>query len=388
MVPDAHEAGREAVSAACTQLPEGRADLCLVFGTTGYDQARLLSGVRAAAGNARVVGCSAEGVIAEGDSDEREHAVAVMVIQSDALTFDPILVRGYSKDPQGCAARLAVAARGLERPNPVALLVFPDGLRGNCTQLLRALDDQLQGLVPVVGGTSADAMAFERTYQYVGDEVVSDGVAAILISGAGTLEVAVSHGCLPIGLERELTHATGDWVYEIDGRTAWSVFKEYLDGDPEDLTAEGVTHLCVGQPLSSDLARDYDPYIIRTPMGLNQENGALFFPGGGLKSGERIRLTRRDPGRIRTSATKCARSILGRMEGRAPSLVLQFDCAGRGRVLFGSRTAEHIVHPLREQLGHAIPWLGFHTFGEIAAIGDKTHYHNYTVVLCALYDAA
>ena len=31
--------------------------------------------------------------------------------------------------------------------------------------------------------------------------------------------------------------------------------------------------------------------------------------------------------------------------------------------------------------------MGFHTYGEIAAIHDVTHYHNYTVALCALYDA-
>jgi hypothetical protein len=78
--------------------------------------------------------------------------------------------------------------------------------------------------------------------------------------------------------------------------------------------------------------------------------------------------------------------VLEEGRGDEPALVLQFDCAGRGQALFGSRTAEHIVHPLREVLGTKTPWIGFHTYGEIAAIGDETHYHNYTVVLCALYE--
>ena len=67
---------------------------------------------------------------------------------------------------------------------------------------------------------------------------------------------------------------------------------------------------------------------------------------------------------------------------------MQFDCAGRGSILFGSCAAQEIVHPLQEALGDTTPWIGFHTYGEIAPINGKPYYHNYTVVLCALYDPA
>jgi hypothetical protein len=41
---------------------------------------------------------------------------------------------------------------------------------------------------------------------------------------------------------------------------------------------------------------------------------------------------------------------------------------------------------MQEILGRDLPWLGFHTYGEIAQLGGTTYYHNYTVVLLALYD--
>jgi len=45
-----------------------------------------------------------------------------------------------------------------------------------------------------------------------------------------------------------------------------------------------------------------------------------------------------------------------------------------------------ILHPLQEVLGTGVPWVGVHTYGEIAPIGDRPFYHNYTVALCAVYD--
>jgi len=67
--------------------------------------------------------------------------------------------------------------------------------------------------------------------------------------------------------------------------------------------------------------------------------------------------------------------------------MLQFDCTGRGRVLCGERTAEIVVEPLQQVLGADVPWIGFHTFGEIAPLRGRTHYHACTAALCALYPA-
>ena len=114
--------------------------------------------------------------------------------------------------------------------------------------------------------------------------------------------------------------------------------------------------------------------------------GSLFFASVGLHEGTPIRLTRRDQQLITESARTCAARLSSRSRGQAPAFVLQFDCAGRGNLLFGSRVAERIVQPLQAALGRDTPWLGFHTYGEIAPVAGRTYYHNYSVALCVFYD--
>ena len=164
------------------------------------------------------------------------------------------------------------------------------------------------------------------------------------------------------------------------------MFREYLDGDPQDLDVEGISHLCIGEELPPHAAGEYEPFIIHTPMNLNRETGALFFAAGGLHENTSIRLARRDEDRITESGRSCAQRLAARHAGRTPAFVLQFDCAGRGNLMFGGHVAERIVQPLQESLGAATPWIGFHTFGEIAPVAGKTYYHNYSVAMCAVYD--
>ena len=382
---DSAAAGREAAAVAIAKLSTASPAVALVYATADHDQAALLAGIRSEMPGVPLVGCSGEGVIAHDESTEAFSAVAVMVVASDRIRFRTLLVEGYGESPAGAGERLA------ELVNPhvgdaACLCLMPDGLQGNCTEFLSALHANLAKPLPIVGGSAGDAMTFERTYQFGEGRVISGGLAAFLISGDADVEIAVSHGCAPVGTERKVTRADHGWIREIDGQPAWSLFREYLDGDPTDLSAEGIVHLCIGQSLPDAGANSYDPYVIRTPLQLDQASGALYFPGGGLGEGNTIQLTRRDPDKIRRSAQECAARIGATHAGRSPDLVLQFDCAGRGRILFGSSVAAEIVVPLRNVLGRSTPWLGFHTYGEIAPIGNDLFYHNYTVALCAVYE--
>jgi hypothetical protein len=251
--------------------------------------------------------------------------------------------------------------------------------------MLRALKERLPFPVIVAGGTAGDMMKLQATYQYCDGVAGGDSVAGVLVGGDIEAEVVVSHGCEPLGLERTVTRSDGTRVYEIDGQPAWTVFKEYLDGDPQDLNAADVVHLCIGEQVP-ELARDgRSSQVIRTPLGLDKENGSLFFPGG-LAQGVTIQMTRRDPDQIRRSAIESAHTLASRRPGQKVALMFQFDCAGRGRVIFGEHATENAVAPMQDVIGRDVPWLGFHTFGEIAQLGASPYFHNYSVVLCALYE--
>lgn len=378
---EAFDAGAAAASQACAPLL-GPPSFCLVFATIGYDPRALLAGIRSVIGTAALAGCSGEGVISGSCSDERSRAVTVLAIRSRDMQFAVAARDDYGAATESCARALAAELCASGDADLVGVILLTDGLLGDCTRFLAAFQAALPVHTTVVGGCAADDMAFERTYQYAGDEVLSAGVVAVAVRGAAELKVAVSHGCTPIGLPSTITRARDGWIMEIDGRPAWEVMRDYLGPEAQDLNAEGMSHLSLGRPLVPERAGDHDAFVVRIPTALDQTTGALFFPGGGLVEGEQVRIMRRDADRIQRSAAQCASELA---QARTPAFVLQFDCAGRGQVMFGNCVAEEVVRPLQRALPGSTAWVGLHTFGEIAPLGAKLHYHNYTVALCTVY---
>ncbi|MBK7539440.1 MAG: FIST C-terminal domain-containing protein [Myxococcales bacterium] len=377
-----YDAGVEAALAACASL-SSPPSFCLVFATTGYDQVALLAGVRSVIGAASLAGCSGEGVISGNCSDERDRVVTVMAVASTSIRFSVESRPDYATDAERCARALARSLRADGADDLAGVILLVDGITGDCSSFLAVMQEELPAHTVVVGGCAGDDMSFSRTYQYAGDQVLSGGVSAVALRGSAKLQVAVSHGCSPIGLAHTVTAERDGWLLELDGRPAWSVFKEYLEGDAQDLHAEGIMHLSLGVPLGPRQLGDDARFIIRMPMQLEPATGALFFPGGGLSAGAQVRIMRRDQDQIRHSAEDCAARLA---QPNPPVFVLQFDCAGRGRVMFGNCASQEIVAPLQRLLGQAGAWLGLHTYGEIAAVGEHLHYHNYTVALCAVYE--
>ncbi|MFO0549441.1 MAG: FIST N-terminal domain-containing protein [Polyangiaceae bacterium] len=381
---DADAAAREAWRSA--NKDDSAPRLVLVFATSCYDHHRLLQTLAELSQGATVVGCSVEGVITRAGSEEGNYALGLMLVWSETLRFDPFVVPEYASDSEGAGRRMGGAVHELLQKDGVALLTFLDGLTGDATAFLRGLTTLLPLDLPVVGGVAADALRLDTTYQFFKTEVLTGAAVGLLISGQGTARVAIGHGCTAIGRVRTVTRWEAGWVLEIDHKPAWEVFRAYLDGDPQDLKADGIMHLSVDLlPSASENGESLS--IVRTPMLLRKGDGALFFPGGGVALGSRLRIVRRDPMSLRDSAVRAAEQ-LRRASPAKPDMVLQFDCAGRGKVVFGASTTEAIIAPLQQIVGGDIPWLGFHTYGEIAPTDGHPQYHNYTVVLVAVYPLA
>lgn len=383
---EARRAGREAARTAVEGLGGAAPTFALAFATTGYDQAALVAGIGEVLGSTPWSGCAGEGLVTQGGADEGAHAVAVMAFWSEEIEFVPLLVKDGASDAGRAADELAAAVDAARRPEADAfLLLFPDGLQVNCGALLERLDARLAMPIATAGGTSGGILDTLHTYQYHAGAAYTESIAAVLVQGRFVAEVAVSHGCEPIGLEQTITSASDGYVHEIDGRPALEVFEEYLDeGDHGRIGAADLVHLCLGQVLSPERRVGYGRWLIGMPSVVDDATGSIFFPTG-FAEGTQVQLTRRDPERVRDRAAQACRSIRERHAGESPLFVLQFDCYGRGRVLFADATTEMTVDPLQNVLGKTVPWLGFHTFGEIAQLHGKTYYHNYTVVLCAFY---
>lgn len=377
-------AGREAALAALAPLEGLPPALVLVFATAGYDQAALLGAIRACTGEAPLSGCTGSGVITQEGSDEGSRSVGVLALAGEGVRASAVMVRGGSADPRACGHELARKLRARSAGEERVVLLFSEGLTLNCTELLAGLREEAPLPCPVVGGAAADSFTFDCTYQYCDGEVASDAVAAVLLEGPLSAELAVSHGCDAIGVEQTVTRAADGWVHEIDGKPAWAFFKDYLEDDAAGLDAIKIAFLCLAERLPASLQDGYGEFIIRVPLKLDPSTGALFFAGD-LKVGARVHVGLRNADHIRTGAVDAARRILERRRPASPALVLQLDCVGRGQLLFNDRTTEQLIDPVQRVFGKTLPWLGLHTYGEIAPIGEQPYFHNFTVALCALY---
>lgn len=379
------EAGREAALQAMRQGGLERCDLLLVFATVGYEQASLVRAAKEASSAKLLTGCSAVGVIGAGQIDQSNHSVTAMAIESDDLRFDAVVAEGLAADAPEVGAQLARGLHPRVGEDSKAVLVFADGMHNNFDGLMKgfAREGLIGETLPFFGGSAADNWAFKRTYQYLDDRVVSDAVVCTLISGSGALAWDVNHGCVPIGAERKVTRAQGNVIYEIDGKPVLDVLKEYLLADEVDNWQKAITNLCVGFRAPRDVAKDYDEYVIRFIPRKDDEEGSVTIQTE-VETGQSIWMTRRDQDRMADGIRRMGRNLKAHLAGRQPSFVFHVDCGGRGKLVFREQRSLELLGELQQEVGPDVPWIGFYSFGEIAPVGKRNFFHNYTASVLAV----
>src|SRR5829696_6425928 len=232
-------AGREAAEQALQRADVQRPDFVFMFGSIGYDQHSLLRAVRETTRDALLSGCSVEGTICGEDADESNYSVVVTAISSDELRWHNGIATDLSADSRAVGRRVAQDLLPQLSPSTIGLFVFPDGMSAIFDTFFTAnFDDFLAGLegslpsdrfLPLWGGGAGNNFdAGAPTYQYRDDEVVSDAVAYALLSGKAQAGWAMSHSLIPIGGARTVTRCKGNVIYEIDGKPAAEVLREYL----------------------------------------------------------------------------------------------------------------------------------------------------------------
>jgi hypothetical protein len=355
-----------------------------MFSLIGHNQKILLQSVREATGYAPLCGCSGEGIISHGVASETNYGVALMCIASDELKFKSMLSTDIEINSLGAGRDIAGMVNAQTGDDAIALFLFPD-VMVNFDKLMAGFEDSLvqDRMLPVLGGLSADNFIFKRTYQYCDGTVVSNGVSGALMSGKGRIAWGVNHGCVPIGNERIVTRSEQNHIYEIDGKPVLSILKEYLDEGVIDNWAKALIHLSIGLKAPAHMA-EYDDYLIRFMPARDDEKGCILLSAE-IPEGSSIWITRRDQDLVAQGVDKISCRIKEQLGEHHPKLILHFDCAGRGKVLFREPRKLSVLDALQQALGRDVPWLGFYTYGEICPVGGHNCYHNYTAVVAAVY---
>jgi hypothetical protein len=380
-------AGREAAEQALQKGGVDRPDFVFVFASVGYAQHPLLRAVREATGGAPLTGCSGEGTIGVEDADESNFSVVVTAISSDDLHWHNGIATGLEDDPHTVGKRVAQELLPHLSADTIGLFVFPDGMIDNLEPFFVGLEGNLllERFLPLWGGGAGnDFSPGQPTYQYCDDEVVTEGVSYALLLGEAHSAWAISHGLIPIGGERKVTRSKGNIIYEIDGKPALEVLKEYL---PEGAIAEDRDWIRYAISLAlSFQAPSYikdEEYVVRGVPAVRMADGSIVVQTD-VQEGTSVWLSSRDKEKIATGFDRMAAQIKYQLGGQKRKLVFQFECLTRGKTMFREQEKFELLKRFRQSVGPDVPWAGFYTIGEIGPVEEHNLRHLYTSVFLAL----
>ncbi|MGV8056957.1 MAG: FIST signal transduction protein [Smithellaceae bacterium] len=372
------KAAHEAASKALSQIQGQSCHSCLVFSTVGYSQTILLEGIHTQVGNVPMIGCSSEGVITTGIADENSHCVVVLVMADPRIRLG---TAGYPDLADSSKAGRAIGEALSEKikDDSQCIILLPCGLDVVVDDLLPEIEKRLARNLPIIGGSAGNNFAHERTYQYYDWQIYEGGVSAAVLSGDFDLLTGISHGCVPIGLEMEITRTEGNRIYEIDNRPVMDVMTDFVGEGIVNDFEKNSPHFYIGQRVETDQLQCYDRYIIRNIVRHYPEDKSVSLQVK-MHKGDTISVCRSDHDKMFSA---CRQSILTLKENlgeRLPFLIFDINCAGRGKIILAEEEKTELLRTFQSGLAPNSPWIGFFSFGEFCPVGQKNAFHNNTNV--------
>lgn len=380
--PDAIKAGAEAAKEALEEVGD-KANLILVFSTVVYDQKKMLEGVRSVSKKIPLIGCSDAGEItAEGPTSKH---VAVTAINSDSINFTVGKGEGTDKDSYKAGVMAAKEVKKKAKGDISLFMMLLDGLSENGAAAVRGVQEVFGKNFPIMGGSAGDDFLFKKTYEYYNDQVLTNTVVGIGLSGKFSFGVGVRHGWEPIGLPMKVTKAKGAKLIEVNNRPALSIYEDYFGKKAEELTKEPIARMAYTYPLGMSV--EGSPELLIRDVVIANEKGEITCAAE-IPEGSEIRLMLGDPEKAIQAAKEAAENALFQLKGAEPKVIFVFNCVARYKLL-GPRIGEEIV-AIQNVLGKEVPLIGFYTYGEQAPLGGVigpkcfSVFHNETMALVVL----
>ncbi len=307
-------------------------------------------------------------------ADYVEGSTTLTLFTSDVLDFTAGLGTDVVADVKSATRQaVAEATRKTDKP-PSLLIVTPTVEAFDPTAVTVEIGEVLGGTVPVFGGGSAPDFPIATPWlggvQFYGNQVLTNSLPVLLISGPLKVSVGVAHGWSLVGKTAVVTRSDDYKVYEIDGEPILDFYRHYLGVESEP---------AIANPLAI-LDDDTGRYYLRAPLEYDRSDGsAIFF--GSVPQGATVQLAMATTEEILRGTEASLSEAMAGFPGEAlPEGALIASCAVRS-FLLGTRTSGEIER-IRTGLGQDVPVSGFYAFGEIAPLGvDSTpSFHNETCV--------
>jgi hypothetical protein len=324
-----------------------------------------------------LLGCSTAGEILGTEIFDDSIVVAIARLEHSQLrtAYAPV---SRAEDSVAAGASLA---RELSGPGLRAVFVLSDGSHVNGSHLVEGINSGLSPDIVVTGGLAGDGTAFGKTWVLERGEPREGIVTAVGLYGD---RLRIGHGSKGgwdfFGPERVVTRSRDHVLYELDGRPALDLYKEYLGDRAAELPAAALLF-----PLSIRANRGDVNRVVRTVLSVDDAEKSLTFAGN-VPTGHLAQLMRANFDRLVDGAAGAASELRQMLHGQGPSLCIAVSCVGR-RLVLGER-AEEEVEAVLEALEPQTRQIGFYSYGELSPYANgRCDLHNQTMTLTAIGEA-
>jgi hypothetical protein len=269
--------------------------------------------------------------------------------------------------------------KSLTKDNLKGILIFSDGGQINGSDLVAGLNEFNIENVTITGGLSGDGANFKRTLTGLDLDIQEGNVVALGIYGDSvTIGFGSMGGWEEFGPQRTITKADKNVLYEIDNKSALTLYKQYLGPFQDELPASALLF-----PLSLESDGNQER-VVRTILSLNDEDDSMVFAGNMPLNGK-IRLMKANFDKlIFASSLAAGDSIKHFKEKHKPEFAILISCVGR-KLILASRIEEE-VEAAKNLLDENTFVSGFYSYGEISPLNTtaKCELMNQTMTITLL----
>jgi hypothetical protein len=264
----------------------------------------------------------------------------------------------------------------LAAPDLRGLFVLSDGIHVNGSALVQGLRDAVGHAIPVTGGLAGDGARFRATLVGADSAPSERRIAALGLYGD---RIRIGHGSVggwdTFGPERTITRATGNVLFELDGRPALDLYKDYLGPEADRLPGSALLF-----PLHIHPPERREHEVVRTVLAVDAAQRSMTFAGD-VPEGWRARLMMGNFENLIGGAAEAAVATASSAAAGPSGFAVLVSCIGR-RLLLGQRASEE-VEAVADAIPGRLPQIGFYSYGEISphAATGIAELHNQTMTV-------
>jgi hypothetical protein len=256
-----------------------------------------------------------------------------------------------------------------------AIFIISDGTHINGSELVVGLNENNPQHIPVTGGLAGDGDRFRKTFVGL-NQLPQEGI--IIGIGFYGNSLNIGHGSFggwdEFGPTRIITRSEQNVLYEIDGKNALDLYKEYLGPYKDELPGSALLFpLSLKEPGSNE-------HVVRTILSINEQEKSMLFAGN-LQQGSTVRLMKANFDKLIDGSSVAAKNSFTSLANGDPQLALLISCVGRKLILQG-RTDEEVA-AAKKIFNDNVPIAGFYSYGEISPFtpSARCELHNQTMTI-------